>query len=79
LKHVPDVREPIEEVHRLTVLKHSIARRAHYNRNKPLQRLVATVLSAAGIGLNKLGLKTIAQYLYEMSLYPKGTIGRRSE
>ena len=76
LEQVPDAREQAERIHQLTILKHHMSKGFDYNRNKPLKRLFSAGLSQIAIIFNRIGLNDIANNLYILALYPKGTVGR---
>jgi hypothetical protein len=76
LKLAPDVADQIHRRHRLIVAKHSVEKSLQYTSKKPLQRMVAGVLSRIAIGLGKLGIVSIPERLYAFSMYPKGSVGR---
>jgi len=76
VKKVPEVKGLLDRQQSLTLLQHNIERRVSYNKTRPLERLFTLVLAKTSFALNKIGFASIAQKLYECSLYPKGTVGR---
>ena len=76
IEHAPNARENIIRRHDLMMAKHTVDRILDYNKNRPVQRLLAARLSRIAIGLSRLGFQSIGEYLYKIALYPKMTIGR---
>jgi hypothetical protein len=76
-EQLPDVREPSNRRHNLTVLGGSLRRRVRETEGKPLARFVSVFQSKAGILANRLGLPGLGSRLYRAGLFPKGTVGRR--
>lgn len=77
-EQVPDLGEQIERRHRLNLLRHHMAQRVAYNNRKPFEKLIAVSVAKMAMALNTLGVHGIANHLYMLALYPKGTIGRIS-
>ncbi len=50
--------------------------RLEYNKNRPFERLGSYMLSVLGIYLGKIGFKKISKKMWEISWFPKGTVGR---
>lgn len=75
-KLIPDVKEQSERAHRLTVLKHHLSKSVDYNKGKNLTKIISVSLSKIAIVLNKFGIHGLAEHLYMLALYPKGTVGR---
>jgi hypothetical protein len=76
VKHVPEVGNMVEQQRTMNLLKYCFERRIDYGKKKPFQRLTVYLLSRIAIVLNKIGIKTISNALYERALYPARTVGR---
>ena len=76
VKMVPEVREQLEEKHKIGELKQIISRRVEYNATRPLQRFFSHVLTTTSQYLNKIGIRGISLRLSKAAMYPKGTVGR---
>jgi hypothetical protein len=76
LQLAPDIADLIHRRHRLLVFKPSFEKSLQYTSKKALQRMFAGALSRIAIGLGKLGIVSIPERLYAISMYPKGSVGR---
>ena len=76
LEKVPDIADEVNRRHRLIVARPSVETSLQNKSGKPLQRMVAAVLSWLAIGLGKFGIADIPERLYALALYPKGSVGR---
>lgn len=72
----PHLRETIDRLHRLRCLDHAIQRRMQLSGGRIAERSYTALLSHAAILVGRVGLTRLAEHLYAMALYPKGTVGR---
>lgn len=73
---VPQIQAAVERQQRLISASCVVERRMEYNKTRPFQRCMASVLSRLSISLSKIGFNSIAKELYAISLFPPGTVGR---
>jgi hypothetical protein len=76
IEQVPEIKEQNDQKHQLNILRCHMSQRLLYNNKKPFNKLISVCLSKISIALNNVGLKGIANHLYILALYPKGTVGR---
>ncbi|MBK5275339.1 MAG: hypothetical protein JJE30_09850 [Desulfuromonadales bacterium] len=73
---IPDMKEQSERLHSLSVIQYQLSKSVDYNKGRPLIKLISVSTAQIAITLNKLGIRGLAQHLYKLALYPKGTVGR---
>jgi hypothetical protein len=76
IRHVPDVRNHVDETHRLRGLGRIMERRLETAPGR-IDRSLAAFLSKVAIKLGRVGLRRASGYLYAAALFPKGTVGRK--
>lgn len=63
-------------IHKFVALYPVLKKRAEYNNDKPLRRILVEIYSKVSFLFYKVRLRRIAVYFKVLSLYPKGTLGR---
>jgi len=73
---IPEAMELMVQLRNRAYMLHTVKRNLEYNNRGVLNQLYTNFLSNVAITLNRIGFKSIATSLYNIALYPKGTVGR---
>ena len=75
-KEIPEAMVPMVQLKNHAYMMHTVKRNLESNKRGILSQSFASFLSNIAIALNKIGLRSIASSIYNIALYPKGTVGR---
>lgn len=71
-----DVYDHVSQKKESICFKSLLQKSREYNRDKPLAKLTANLVSRLAFWLNTMGLTTVGTLFYKMALFPPGTLGR---
>lgn len=75
-KEIPEAMASMVQLKDHAYMLHTVKRNLEYNKRGIFSQSLSSILSKIAITLNKIGLKGVAASLYNIALYPKGTVGR---
>jgi hypothetical protein len=78
IEKVPNVEDSLHKIKQHKCIGNLIERRVKYNKGNFFRQPMGTFLGHTSFAFKRVGLRKIAEYLYTLSMFPPGTIGRVS-